>query len=55
MKGNKKNIKIISVSILKSQIPKLDNLVQTGKYANRSHVVRVAVQELIEKNKDKLK
>jgi Arc/MetJ-type ribon-helix-helix transcriptional regulator len=39
----------VSLMLETTQVEELDTLVVTGKYANRSHAVRVAVHDLLKK------
>ena len=43
------NVRIVTVKLPVSIIEALDELVRTGKYANRSDAIRAAVRDLIEK------
>ena len=42
---------IITITLESEQIEALDTLVNTGKYASRSHIIRVAVEDFLAQSK----
>ena len=51
MSSNKQRMVLISVHIPKQMLDELDELVREGRFPNRSEAIRIAIRDLLEKER----